>query len=140
MSPGKQALFANLGGTLLFGLTGRPAATYIAFEQLDRPVLLQMLGLSQVFPPETTAVLSGSVKVRGKLLSFLFGRLIFGPAGLEVESLRSERKGILTEMLAANCLLQVPPGRDRLDKGEPVKVQLLDLGLDGLSYFEVPSC
>ena len=138
MSPGKQALFAKLDGTLLFGLPGRPAATYIAFEQLVRPVLLQMLGLSQVFPPETTAVLSGSVKVRGKLLSFLFGRLIFGPAGLEVESLRSERKGILTEMLAANCLLQVPPGRDRLDKGEPVKVQLLDLGLDGLSYFEVP--
>ncbi len=139
MSPGKQALFAKLGGTLLFGLPGRPAATYIAFEQLVRPVLLQMLGLSQVFPPETTAVLSGSVKVRGKLLSFLFGRLIFGPAGLEVESLRSEKKGILTEMLAANCLLQVPPGRDRLDKGEPVKVQLLDLGLEGLSYFEVPS-
>lgn len=138
MSPGKQALFAKLGGTLLFGLPGRPAATYIAFEQLVRPVLLQMLGLSQVFPPETTAVLGGSVKVRGKLRSFLFGRLIFGPAGLEVESLRSERKGILTEMLAANCLLQVPPGRDRLDEGEPVKVQLLDLGLDGLSYFEVP--
>ena len=140
MSPGKQALFAKLDGTLLFGLPGRPAATYIAFEQLVRPVLLQMFGLSQVFPPETTAVLSGSVKVKGKLLSFLFGRLIFGPAGLEVESLRSERKGILTEMLAANCLLQVPPGRDRLDKGEPVKVQLLDLGLGGLSYFEVPSC
>jgi len=138
MSPGKQALFAKLGGTLLFGLPGRPAATYIAFEQLVRPVLLQMLGLSQVFPPETTAVLGGSVKVRGKLRSFLFGRLIFGSAGLEVESLRSERKGILTEMLAANCLLQVPPGRDRLDEGEPVKVQLLDLGLDGLSYFEVP--
>lgn len=135
MSPGKQALFAKLGGTLLFGLPGRPAATYIAFEQLVRPVLLRMLGLSQVFPPETTAVLSGAMKVRGKTLSFLFGRLIFGPAGLEVESLRSEKKGILTEMLAANCLLQVPPGRDRLDKGEQVTVQLLDLGLEGLSYF-----
>ena len=138
MSPGKQALFAKLDGTLLFGLPGRPAATYIAFEQLVRPVLLHMLGFFQVFPPETTAALSGSVKVRRKLLSFLFGRLIFGPAGLEVESLRSERKGILTEMLAANCLLRVPQGRDRLDKGEPVKVQLLDLGLEGLSYFEVP--
>jgi len=139
MSPGKQALFAKCGKTLLFGLPGRPAATYITFEQLVRPVLLQMLGISKVFTPETTAVLSGSVKVRAKLLSFLFGRLIFGPAGLEVESLRPERKGILTEMLAANCLLKVPPGRDRLEKGEPVKVQLLDLGLEGLSYFEVPS-
>jgi molybdopterin molybdotransferase len=138
MSPGKQALFAELDGTLLFGLPGRPAATYIAFEQLVRPVLLHMLGLSQVFLPETSAVLNGSVKVRGKLLSFLFGRLNFGPAGLEVESLRSEKKGILSEMLAANCLLQVPPGRDRLDKGERVTIQLLDLGLAGLSYFQVP--
>ncbi|MEJ2234035.1 MAG: molybdopterin molybdotransferase MoeA, partial [Syntrophobacterales bacterium] len=139
ISPGKQTLCAKLGGTLLFGLPGRPAATYIAFEQLVRPVLLQMLGLSQVFPPETSAVLSSSVKVRGKLLSFLLGRLIFGPAGLEVESLRSESKGILTEMLAANCLLQVAPGRDRLNKGERVTVQLLDIGLEGLSYFQVPS-
>ena len=140
MSPGKQALFAKLDGTLLFGLPGRPAATYIAFQQLVRPVLLQMLGLSKVFPPETSAVLSGSVKVRGKLLSFLFGCLNFGSAGLEVESLRSEKKGILTEMLAANCLLKVPPGKDRLDTGEPVTVQLLDLDLKGLSYFEIPSC
>ena len=139
MSPGKQALFAKLDGTLLFGLPGRPAATYIAFQQLVRPVLLKMLGLSQIFPPETTAVLNGSVKVRGKLLSFLFGRLHFGPVGLEVESLRSEKKGILTEMLAANCLLKVPAGREQLDKKEPVTVQLLDLGLNGLSYFEVPS-
>jgi molybdopterin molybdotransferase len=139
ISPGKQTLCAKLGGTLLFGLPGRPAATYIAFEQLVRPVLLQMLGLPQVFPPETTAVLSTAVEVRGKLLSFLLGRLFFGPAGLEVESLRSESKGILTEMLAANCLLQVPPGRDRLNKGERVTVQLLDIGLEGLSYFQVPS-
>lgn len=135
MSPGKQALFSKLGGPLLFALPGRPAATYIAFEQLVRPVLLRMLSLTQVLPPETTAVLRDSVQVRGRTLSFLFGRLMFGPAGLEVESLRSERKGILTEMLAANCLLRVPPGRDQLDKGEPVTVQLLNLGLHGLCYF-----
>jgi molybdopterin molybdotransferase len=135
MSPGKQALCSKLGGPLLFALPGRPAATYIAFEQLVRPVLLRMLGLTQVLPPETTAVLRDSVQVRGRTLSFLFGRLMFGPAGLEVESLRSERKGILAEMLAANCLLRVPPGRDQLDKGEPVTVQLLNLGLHGLCYF-----
>jgi molybdopterin molybdotransferase len=135
MSPGKQALFSKLGGPLLFALPGRPAATYIAFEQLVRPVLLRMLSLTQVLPPETTAVLRDSVQVRGRTLSFLFGRLMFGPAGLEVESLRSERKGILTEMLAANCLLRVPPGRDQFDKGEPVTVQLLNLGLHGLCYF-----
>jgi molybdopterin molybdotransferase len=137
MTPGKQMLFARLGETLLFGLPGRPAATYIAFEQLVRPALLRMHGVSRVLLPEITARLSRPIQVTGKVLSFLFCRMILGPDGPEVRSLRSETKGIFTEMLAANGLLRIPPGRDRLDKGELVQVQLLDLGLDAFSYFPV---
>ncbi len=135
MTPGKQTLFAKLGETLLFGLPGRPPATYIAFEQLVRPALLRMLGISQPLLPEIAATLCGPIQVRGKVLSFLFCRLIFKPNGPEVTSLRSETKGIFAEMLAANGLLKIPPGRDRLEEGSQVRVQLLDLGLDGLSYF-----
>lgn len=138
ITPGKQTIFAQLNQTLLFGLPGRPPATYVAFEQLVRPVLLRMLGLSRVFLPEITATLSHSIWVKGRTLSFLFSRLTFGSRGPEVEPLRSKTQGILAEMLAANALIRVEPGRDRLEKGEGVRVQLLDLGLDGLSYFEVP--
>ena len=138
MIPGKQTLVAEMGDTLLFGLPGRPAATYIAFEQLVRPVILRMLGVSQVYMPEMTATLSHPVKLKGRIQSFLFCRLFFGPSGPQVESLRSEAKGMLTEMLAANGLLRLPPGREYLEAGEAVRVQLLDLGLEGLSYFEQP--
>ena len=135
MSPGKQTIFAQLDKTLVFGLPGRPVATYVAFEQLVRPMLLRMTGLSQVFLPEITATLKHSIRLKGRTLSFLFSRLTFGANGPEVEILRSERQGIMVEMLASNGLIKVEPGRDRLQAGEGLRVQLLDLGLDGLSYF-----
>ncbi|UCG20565.1 MAG: molybdopterin molybdotransferase MoeA [Deltaproteobacteria bacterium] len=135
MSPGKQVIFAKFDQTLVFGLPGRPVATYVAFEQLVRPVLLRMIGLSQVFLPEITATLTHSVQLKGSTLSFLFSRLTFGPRGPEVQALRSKKQGIMAEMLASNGLIKVEPGRDRLQEGEEVRVQLLDLGLDGLSYF-----
>jgi len=138
MTPGKQTLFAKLGDTLFFGLPGRPPATYVAFEQLVRPALLRMLGVSQVCLPEMTATLSRPIRRKGKLPSFVFCRLIFGPDGLRAEPLRSETTGMLTEMLAANGLLKTPPRQEWLDIGERVKVQLLDMGLQGLSYFGEP--
>jgi hypothetical protein len=38
-------------------------------------------------------------------------------------------------MLAANALLKMPPERNHLEAGEKVRVQLLDSGLSGSSYF-----
>jgi molybdopterin molybdotransferase len=135
MSPGKQTIFAQLNKTLVFGLPGRPVATYVAFEQLVRPMLLRMIGLSQVFLPEITARLTHSIRLKGKIVSFLFSSLTFGPRGPEVKDLRSKRQGLITEMLLSNSLIKVEAGINRLQKGEGVRVQLLDLGLDGLSYF-----
>jgi len=135
MSPGKQTIFAQLNKTPVFGLPGRPVATYVAFEQLVRPMLLRMTGLSEVFLPEIIAKLKHSIRLKGKTLSFLFSRLTFGPRGPAVEALRSERHGIMVEMLASNSLIKVEPGRDRLKAGERLRVQLIDLCLDGLSYF-----
>ncbi|MCG6917710.1 MAG: hypothetical protein LJE89_09190, partial [Deltaproteobacteria bacterium] len=136
ISPGKQVIFAKFDKTLIFGLPGRPVATYVAFEQLVRPVLLRMIGLSQVFLPEITATLTHALQLKGSTVSFLFSRLTFGPRGPEVKALRSKKQGIMAEMLASNGLIKVEPGRDRLKEGETVRVQLLDLGLDGLSYFD----
>lgn len=135
ISPGKQTILAQVNATPLFGLPGRPAATYVAFEQLVRPMLLGLLGLSQAFLPEITATLTNSMRITGENFSFLFSRLTFGPRGPVVEALRSATTGIMAEMLASNGLIKVEPGRGLLKAGERVRVQLLDLGLDGLSYF-----
>ena len=136
MSPGKQTIFAQVNKTLLFGLPGRPVATYVAFEQLVRPMLLRMIGLSHVFLPEITATLTNSVRLKGGTFSFLFSRFTFGQSGPVVEVLRSARHGIMAEMVASNSLIKVEPEKELLQAGEEVRVQLLDLGLDGLSYFD----
>jgi molybdopterin molybdotransferase len=136
MSPGKQTIFAQVNKTLLFGLPGRPVATYVAFEQLVRPMLLRMIGLSQVFLPEVTATLTNSIRLKGGTFSFLFSRCTCGPSGPVVEALRSTRQGIMAEMLTSNGLIKVEPGEKFLEGGDRVRVQLLDLGLDGLSYFD----
>jgi len=131
--PGKQTLFARLGTTLLWGLPGRPTAVYVAFQQLVRPALLRMLGGSQVFLPEITAVMTDAIPVKKNLLSFHPCRLVLGPGGFRVRSL--EARGTLAEMIETNGLVKVPPGKDLLEAGEKVCVQVLDTGLAGLSYF-----
>ena len=138
MTPGRQTLFAQLEGTLIFGLPGRPSATYVAFEQLVRPALYRMLGISQVLLPEVSAKLTHTIHLKGGASSFLFCSLTSGPKGLEVRSLRSEREGIFSEMLAANGLLKAIPGKSLLKKGDVVRVQLLNLGLFGHSCFAPP--
>ncbi|HYA03518.1 MAG TPA: gephyrin-like molybdotransferase Glp [Syntrophobacteria bacterium] len=138
MRPGRQTLCARVGHTLLFGLPGRPPAAYISFLQLVRPALLKMLGLSQVFPPEITARLDRPLGVPGDLTSFIPCRLYLEGDGPEVSSMRPEGLGLMAQMLAATSLLVVRPGRERLEAGERVRVQLLNVGLAALSYFVAP--
>jgi molybdopterin molybdotransferase len=135
MMPGKQTSSAQLDGTLLVSLPGRPSAARIAFEQLVRPVLLRMQGTPQVFLPEITASLHQPIQAKTKMLSFVHCRLTLKPQGPKAYSLRGEQRGRVAEMLAANALLKIPPERSRLEAGDNVRVQLLDSGLHASSYF-----
>ena len=138
MRPGKQALSARVGDTLLFGLPGRPSAAHIAFLQLVRPALLAMLGLSRVFLPEVTARLDRPLRVQADLTSFIHCRLFLVGDGPEVSPADAESGGLMAQMLAANSLVVIPPGREQLEAGERVRVQPLNLGLEALRYFRAP--
>jgi molybdopterin molybdotransferase len=139
MRPGRQTLCARAGQTLLFGLPGRTPGAHIAFHQLVRPALLRMLGLSQVFLPEVTARLRQPLQAKAGLLSFVPARLQLGANGPEVSAVGSEALGLMARMLAANSLLVVPPERGRLEAGQLVRVQLLNVGLEALRYFVPPA-
>jgi molybdopterin molybdotransferase len=135
MHPGRQSLLAMVEGKLLFGLPGRPSAVHIAFGQLVRPAVLRMLGLPRVTLPEIGARLPHPIRTREAVHTFLRCRVTLDTGEPRVQILRPERMSPLTEMLAGNALLKVPPGREALEPGEEVQVQLLDLGLEGLGYF-----
>jgi molybdopterin molybdotransferase len=135
MSPGKQALCARLGQTLLFGLPGRTPAAHIAFLQLVRPALLAMLGLPRVYSPEVGARLAQPLRVQADPISFIHSRLFLGGDGAEVSPVGAEAGGLMAQMLAANSLVVIPPGREQVEAGERVRVQPLNLGLEALRYF-----
>lgn len=44
IKPGKPTLFAVKGTKVVFGMPGNPVATYVIFELLVKPLLLQMMG------------------------------------------------------------------------------------------------
>jgi molybdopterin molybdotransferase len=138
MRPGRQTLCARVGHTLLFCLPGRTPAVHISFLQLVRPALLKMLGLSQVLLPEVMARLDQPLRAPDDLASFIPCRLYVGGGGPEVSPVGPERLGLMARMLAANGLLVVPRERERLEPGETVSVQLLNVGLEALRYFAAP--
>jgi molybdopterin molybdotransferase len=138
MSPGKQALSATMGQALVFGLPGRTTAAHIAFLQLVRPALLAMLGLPRVYLPEVAARLTQPLRVDAELTSFIHCRMLLGGDGPEVSPVGAEAGGLMAQMLAANSLAVIPPGREEVDAGEWVRVQPLNLGLEALRYFAAP--
>jgi molybdopterin molybdotransferase len=139
MSPGKQALSATVGQALVFGLPGRTPAAHIAFLQLVRPALLAMLGLPRVYLPEVAARLTQPLRVDAELTSFIHCRMLLGGDGPEVSPVGAEAGGLMAQMLAANSLAVIPPGREEVDAGEWVRVQPLNLGLEALRYFAAPA-
>ena len=42
--PGKPLFFGRRGKTLVFGLPGNPASSYVLFEEFVRPALLKLIG------------------------------------------------------------------------------------------------
>jgi molybdopterin molybdotransferase len=138
MSPGKQVLCARIGRALVFGLPGRPPGAHTAFFQLVRPALLAMLGLPRVYSPEVAARLAQPLRVQADLTSFIHSRLFLGGNGPEVSPVGAEAGGLMAQMLAANSLVVIPPGREQVEAGERVRVQPLNFGLDALRYFATP--
>lgn len=135
MRPGRQTFCARLGRTLIFALPGRTPAAHISFLQLARPALLRMLGLPLVFLPEVTGRLNQPLWATADLTSCIPCRLSLGGEGPQVSPLPAEADGLMAQMLAANGLVVIPPGRERLEAGERVRVQLLNVGLEALRYF-----
>ncbi|HVO83433.1 MAG TPA: gephyrin-like molybdotransferase Glp [Syntrophobacteria bacterium] len=138
MRPGKRALCAKVGQTLVFGLPGRTPAAQITFLQLVRPALLAMLGLPRVYSPEVAAKLAQPLQVQADLTSFIHSRLSLGGDVPEVCPVAVMAVGLMAQMLAANSLVVIPPGREQVGAGERVRVQPLNLGLEVFRYFTAP--
>lgn len=123
--PGQPLAFGKIQGKLAFGLPGNPVSSMVTFEQLVRPALLKMSGCRHYGRPVVQAIFQERFSKRGDRRHFLRGILTREEGVFKVRTTGDQGSGILTSMVKANCLIDVPVEVERLNCGDEVVVQLL---------------
>jgi len=123
--PGQPLAFGKIQGKLAFGLPGNPVSSMVTFEQLVRPALLKMSGCRTYGRPVVQALFQERFSKRGDRRHFLRGILTREEGVFKVRTTGDQGSGILTSMVKANCLIDVPVDVERLNPGDEVTVQLL---------------
>src|SRR5437867_2819648 len=127
--PGRPLAFGELKDgerrVPIFGLPGNTVSALLTFEIFVRPALLRMQGREHVSRPRTTARLLEPIEKIPSLR--FFARGIHDPGASTVRLTGPQGSGILRSMSLANCLIDLPVGRDRYEAGETVDVILTEL-------------
>ena len=132
MRPAKPLAFGMLrapeGGRMVphLGLPGNPVSALVAFEEFARPAILKMLGQTRLEKPTIEAVLQGPiVNFDGRRV---FARVrVTGSNGVyHATPTGPQGSNILTSMARANGLAICPEDLPRMDKGQMVRVKMLD--------------
>jgi molybdopterin molybdotransferase len=126
--PGRPLAFGELKDgdrrVPIFGLPGNTVSALVTFEIFVRPALLRMQGRENVARPRAKARLLEPVD---KLESLrFFARGVHDPDAGTVRLTGPQGSGILRSMSLANCLIDLPVGRARHERGELVDVILTE--------------
>ncbi|MGM0832401.1 MAG: gephyrin-like molybdotransferase Glp [Pseudomonadota bacterium] len=108
------------------GLPGNPVAVMVTFSQFVVPLLQRLQGQTPSPPRRLTAIAQTPLKSRLKRTDFIRGIYSSNAQGvLQVRSTGAQGSGILTSMVAANCLIELGDHQESAQPGEAVCIQPL---------------
>jgi molybdopterin molybdotransferase len=123
MQPGRPLAFGRIGRAHFFGLPGNPVASMLAFMLFVRPALHRLGGRERILPDLFHArTLEPLTKKRGRR-EYKRGILAFRGGGWEVRTTGPQGSGILSSMVAGNCLIVLDEERGDVASGEIVEVE-----------------
>jgi len=125
MKPGMPVMAGCWHDTLLVALSGNPASANVSFEALLRPVLRKMSGATVFERPKSRAKLKKAFTKPSLSRRFVWARCEFQDGILYAEPMRFQGNGMLSGMLLANALLDIPANSDCLQIGTEVEAWLL---------------
>ncbi|MCI0508738.1 molybdopterin molybdotransferase [Chromohalobacter marismortui] len=129
MRPGRPLAFGRIhrtGGVTVpfFGLPGNPVAVMVTFLQFVQPMLRRMQGERAWQPSRLTALAGEPLKSRAGRVDFHRGIYTVDEAGqLSVRTTGRQGSGILSSMVAANCLIEIGDECAAVEAGTPVTIQ-----------------
>jgi molybdopterin molybdotransferase len=123
MQPGRPLAVGRIGTAHFFGLPGNPVASMLAFMLFVRPVLFKLAGrrtlFAEAFEARTTEPLT---KKRGRR-EYKRGVLAWRDGAWQVHTTGPQGSGILSSMVAGNCLIVLDEDRGDVAAGERVLVE-----------------
>ncbi len=125
LKPGKPAVFARLGKTLVFGLPGNPVSAAVTFHLFVRKAILQMQGAAKTDLQKGAAILAADAKAARERDTYLPSRLETNKLGqLRVFPLKWQGSSDFIGFARADSLIFVPRGK-MLAKGEAAEIAFL---------------
>jgi molybdopterin molybdotransferase len=125
MQPGRPLAVGRIAGVPFFGLPGNPVASLLCFHLFVRPALWKLGGRSRLEPECVTATAVEPMRKKEGRREFKRGVLRFTDHGFEVSTTGPQGSGILSSMVAANCLIILEESRGDIQAGERVLVEPL---------------
>ena len=123
--PGKPLFFGRRGKTLVFGLPGNPASSYVLFEEFVRPALRQMMGRRILEERMVKAILEESITETYKRMHFMRGQLHEKNGKFRVRPLKFQGSHSIGSLVESNALIRVEANSPVLPKGCQVSVRPL---------------
>jgi molybdenum cofactor synthesis domain-containing protein len=123
--PGKPTMCATVGDRIMFGLPGNPVSSLVSFEVFVRPALRRLMGDATPDRPRVWVHLAESItpspdrpEYQRAIVRWQDGRLVASTTGAQGSSR-------LLSMRAANALLVIAPGEERLAVGSQVEALIV---------------
>jgi molybdopterin molybdotransferase len=122
MRPGSPFVVSKLGQSTIFALSGNPAASFIQFETLVRPVIRKTLGMEDKGFP-ITGELTHSVYLK----PIKHTRILRAAAKIEdgkivLDASLAQSPGVMSSFASANCLVRLD--KSSYEAGEKLPVRL----------------
>ena len=123
MQPGRPLAVGRIGGAHFFGLPGNPVASMLTFMLFVRPALYKLAGRRRLFPETWEARAAEPMRKKAGRREFKRGILAFHDGVWEVRTTGPQGSGILSSMVAGNCLIVLDEERGDVAAGDRVLVE-----------------
>ncbi len=123
MQPGRPLAVGSIGGTAFFGLPGNPVASLLSFMLFVRPAIYKLAGRRTLFPESWQARAREPMPKKVGRTEYKRGIVRFTGGAWEVRTTGPQGSGILSSMVAGNCLIVLDEARGDVAAGELVTVE-----------------
>ncbi len=125
VKPGMPQVYGRIGDTPVFGLPGNPVSTFVSFELFVRPAIRALQGRTDGARPQVNAVLAEPLTAPPHKRAYVRVRLKREDRRWVATPTGEQGSHLLTSVVRADGLAEVPEDVTRLEAGDKVVVHLL---------------